>query len=433
MSVPLDRLYDFLDGISSHNLIIYGWQPHGSKNLKDLLPWQNYSTRSWRQKRESLTLIFHDQEPLDYDLSQSFVEKEFIDVVKNWNDFPLFTTPVIQEFYKKMHLRSVLFATFYDNSLIVHSEKNSAQVTRYQKNNFVPVYYWSHAVIARDWFRFAEHDPDLKIKSLSPKTFLIYNRAWCGTREYRLKFTEQLIANNLHHKCITSFAEFDNQVHYQDHVFLNPAFKIKCQDLEKILPKNTHDSAASADYNNHDYQNSLIEIVLETLFDDTRHHLTEKSLRPIACGQPFILAATPGSLQYLRSYGFRTFDGYIDETYDTIQDPAERLNEIVQEMQRIDRLCPEDRQQLIAGVQAVVRHNQRLFFSDKFHFYLINEFKQNLDQAVSEVKSKSVGRIREQQYSIAQEHCPELVLKFWNQNADDLAWAEQWIQSHIKS
>jgi hypothetical protein len=56
--------------------------------------------------------------------------------------------------------------------------------------------------------------------------------------------------------------------------------------------------------------------------------LTEKALRPIACGQPFILAATPGSLQYLRSYGFKTFSGYIDETYDTIQEMQNNNKEL---------------------------------------------------------------------------------------------------------
>jgi hypothetical protein len=69
--------------------------------------------------------------------------------------------------------------------------------------------------------------------------------------------------------------------------------------------------------------------VLETLFDDHRWHLTEKSLRPIACGKPFVLMATPGSLQYLRQYGFKTFDGLIDETYDSIQNPKQRLQAVL--------------------------------------------------------------------------------------------------------
>jgi len=432
MAIPLDRLYNFLDSINNHNLLIYRWYPHGSKKLQDLGPLTPKS-KDWRILQTQSTLIFHDQEPLDYEFYQQSVEQEFCQLVSDWDKSSLLVLPKIQQFHKKLHLKSLLPVNLYDFTLLVHSEQNSVQVEKYAQNNFVPVYYWSHAVIAQDWFRFARHDPKLKCKSLSPKTFLIYNRAWTGTREYRLKFTEQLLSANLHHNCITSFAEFDNQLHYRDHVFSNPVFKIERQDLENLLPKNTYDSAASADYNNCDYQNSLIEVVLETLFDDTRHHLTEKSLRPIACGQPFILAATPGSLRYLRSYGFRTFDGYIDETYDTIQDPAERLNAIIQEMQRIDQLCPRDKEQLIAGIQEIVEHNQQLFFSDDFFSLVLNEFKQNLDQAVAKVKSGPIGNIWKQNRLLTQKHYPDMFLKFCHQDVDNINWAEQWIQSHVRS
>jgi hypothetical protein len=85
MSVPLDRLYDFLDGISSHNLIIYGWRPHGSKKIQDLTRWN--PVKYWRDRKTSSTLIFHDQEPLDYELSQLSVENEFYEIAKDWPDF----------------------------------------------------------------------------------------------------------------------------------------------------------------------------------------------------------------------------------------------------------------------------------------------------------------------------------------------------------
>jgi hypothetical protein len=432
MSIPLDRLYDFLGSINCYNLLIYGWRVHGSKNLEDFNRRNPFPT-NWKERKTQPLLIFHDQEPLDYDWYQYQIDCNFCNLVKDWSSFLLMSAPLIQEFCKASHLKSLLEITFYDLTLLVHSEQNSHQVEKYKQNNFVPVYYWSHAAISRDWFRFAEHDYTLKFKTSAPKTFLIYNRAWSGTREYRLKFTEQLIAANLHHNCITSFAEFDNQVHYQNHVFSNPAFKIECQNLERVLTKNTYDSNASADYNNHDYQNSLIEVVLETLFDDTRNHLTEKSLRPIACGQPFILVSTPGSLEYLRSYGFQTFDGYIDETYDTIQDPVERLNAIIQEMQRINQFSANQKQQLISEIKSTVEYNQKLFFSQEFHSRIVDEFEQNLNNAVAAVKAGPVGNNWKQFRSIAQEHYPELFLKYLHLDCDDLAWAEQWIQSHVKS
>jgi hypothetical protein len=426
MSVPLDRLYNFLDDISNHALLIYGWKPHGSKKLQDLVPWRPLP-QEWQSKKIQPLLIFHDQEPLDYEFSQGCVEQEFHSITTKWQDAELLSLPEMQKFYKKLHFRSVLEQPFYDLTLLVHSEKNSPEVEKYKQNNFVPVYYWCHAAVARDWFRFAQHDQQLTHKSSDAKLFLIYNRAWSGTREYRLKFAEQLVTSGLYQHCITSFSEYDGSANYRDHVFLNSAFELEHKNLENTLPRNTCDSSASADYTRADYQNSQIEVVLETLFDDSRNHLTEKSLRPIACGQPFILASTPGSLKYLREYGFQTFDGYIDESYDCIQDPGKRLHAITQEMQRISRLPAKSKQHLMSGMQSAVTHNRQLFFSADFHRRVFDEFKQNLDQAVDTVKTGPVGNIWGQGRNIAQAHYPELFVKLTHQDPGDLNWARQWL------
>jgi hypothetical protein len=393
MSIPLDRLYNFLDSISDHNLIIYAWREHGSRNISHFGP-LNILPAERHIKETIPLLIFHDQEPLDYEFIQNQIEQESPNTVA-WAEHTQQSGVFFKEFfYKHIHLKSLMISTLYDLSMIVHSEKNSSQVITYQQNKFVPVYYWCHAVIARDWFRFAEHDPLLTIKAPNPKNFLIYNRAWQGTREYRLKFAELLVNTGLYQNCITSFATIDNHNHYTDHVFKNDNFILKRSDLEKILIENTHNSAASADYSSYDYQNSLIEVVLETLFDDTRNHLTEKSLRPIACRQPFILASTPGSLQYLRDYGFRTFEKYIDETYDTIQNASERLQAIITEMQRISNLTPQQKHQLTHDIQPILDHNQKWFFSEEFHNLVINEFSENLNNAITEVKSGTTGTLR---------------------------------------
>ena len=434
MSIPLDRLYHFLNSVSGHALLIYGWRPHGSKKLQDLVPWFGVPL-DWRIKKTQLPLIFHDQEPLDYDFSQHVVDQDFCDTInsRGWEESSWMSLPLMQTLHKKMHLRSLLDQSFYDSTLLVHSEKNSHQTALFEQNNFVSVYYWSHALIARDWFRYAEHDHILETKAQSPKTFLIYNRAWAGSREYRLKFTEILVNTGLYQDSIISFSCLDNNVHYQDHNFKNTNFELDRFDLEKVLPNNVHDSAASADYNNLDYQNSMIEVVLETLFDDTRHHLTEKILRPIACKQPFIIAGTPGSLMYLRDYGFKTFDGFIDETYDTIVDPLKRICAITQEMQRISALTTDQKTQLMQNIRPIVEHNQKLFFSHQFQNLIVAEFKKNLDIGVKKIKSGSVGKHWKLIRETAIDHCPELVYKCADQTQEDLDWAYAWIGSYTRS
>jgi hypothetical protein len=286
---------------------------------------------------------------------------------------------------------------------ITHSEVNSNQVVLYQQNGFLPIYFWSHAVIARDWFRYAEHDPALDQRS-PHKLFLIYNRAWSGTREYRLTFAEILVKHNgLSKLCRMGFNSIDQESHYQGHVFKNPALQISSTDLEQYFFKNNASPSASADYYTADYQETHIEVVLETLFDDTRWHLTEKTLRPIACGHPFILAATPGSLKYLRTYGFETFEGLIDETYDTIHDPVQRLHAIVFSMEQLVSADSTVWNQL----RAIAARNKKRFFSSEFQQQVIKEYADNLNSAMPEMSASRQGKNNKKLYEFALSHFPD--------------------------
>ena len=179
-------------------------------------------------------------------------------------------------------------------------------------------------------------------------------------------------------------------------MFANTALSANFDNVEDLLPINTHDSNSSADYNNLDYKKCGLEIVLETLFDDTRWHLTEKTLRPIACGRPFILMSTPGSLEYLRSYGFETFSDCIDETYDTIQDPKTRLQAIVTEMLRIASMSTRDKQLLWNTLYKISKKNQQLFFSAQWQNKIENEFFENLNSALLQLSQPPTGQIRKQ-------------------------------------
>ena len=343
-------------------------------------------------------MIYHDQEPLQFDLYNREVLKTYI-----LNKFPgqIPESGPVVEHYIDLHLRAVSNEPHhgYDKVLLCHSEKNSTELEKYQQHGFVGVYHWSHALIARDWYRHAEHDLNLRNKTIV-KDFLIYNRAWLGTREYRLKFVELLCENKLQNNCVTSFMPCDQGQHYQQHQFKNPAFTITNLQLENNFSVNNSTADASADYDSQDYATTGIEIVLETLFDDQRNHLTEKALRPIACGHPFMLVATPGSLQYLKDYGFKTFGKFIDESYDAIVDPLCRLNAIVNEMKRIQNLPAQEKSRLFAELQNIANYNQTLFFSKDWHQSIINEYSTNIQSALTEVHRSKSGKLYQEYGSI---------------------------------
>jgi hypothetical protein len=294
-----------------------------------------------------------------------------------------------------MHLRAKFSYQYHawDSVLICHSEKNSQELINYEQNGYIGIYWWSHAAIARDWYRYAKHDYSLDVDVNNvKKDFLIYNRAWTGTREYRLKFSELLVDLDLVDHCNTKFAPTDTNGHYTQHQFKNPELSIRRTDLEKFYAENNSLPSFSADYVSEDYNHCAIEVVLETLFDDQRHHLTEKTLRAIACGKPFLLVATPGSLEYLKSYGFQTFDEYIDESYDQIQNSAQRLTAVVKEMQRLSNLPTSEKQNLWKKLNQIAKHNQQLFFSDLWLEQIFSEYQNNFQQAVNQLIEQNQGK-----------------------------------------
>ena len=163
--------------------------------------------------------------------------------------------------------------------------------------------------------------------------------------------------------------------------------------FEQYLQPTSAAATASADYVSKDYIETGIEVVLETLFDDGRWHLTEKILRPIACGKPFILAATPGSLQYLKNYGFETFAELIDESYDTIDNSRDRLDAIIQEMKRISALNADAKQVLYTKLHEIAQRNKHRFFNGLFD-QVIKEYRTNLNQAMGIMQQHCTGRHR---------------------------------------
>jgi hypothetical protein len=396
MSVPLDRLYNFLHDVVNHDITIYRFWPHGSKkleSLKLLLP-----RASWIKEMTRPQVIFHDQEPLNfyYWKPEHFAQhwkKNVVDYELN----PLYLSTEQVNYQTSLHLRGLIGKNLYDYVLLVHSEKNSKAVDTYFQHGFLPVYYWAHAMISADWFRYAAHDPVLQYNAAAfAQDFLIYNRAWSGTREYRLAFVDRLVQAGLTKNCRTSFAPVDSDMHYSQHRFENPDLAITRTDLETVLLPNTHDSHASADYNNQDYAQTGMEIVLETLFDDSRWHLTEKALRPIACGKPFMLVATAGSLKYLRSYGFETFNDLIDESYDLETDPVARLNAVIREMSRIAAMSRADKVILWNRLHLIAERNQRRFFSAEWQSSIVQEYINNMNQAMITINRHCTGKHWEQ-------------------------------------
>ncbi|MBC6406318.1 MAG: hypothetical protein GDA41_11485, partial [Rhodospirillales bacterium] len=73
------------------------------------------------------------------------------------------------------------------------------------------------------------------------------------------------------------------------------------------------------------YRRSAFTLVTETNMRKTADRITEKSLKPMANCHPAILFADYGALSLLKSFGFKSFEPWIDEGYDAIEEPEARF------------------------------------------------------------------------------------------------------------
>jgi len=127
---------------------------------------------------------------------------------------------------------------------------------------------------------------------------------------------------------------------------------------------------------------SLLYLVTETVATGRRHHLTEKTFKPIALGMPFVIMSTQGSLKYLRSYGFRTFEGIWDESYDDAEDDV-RIERIASLLRSLDELPAEAKQDLFEQAQEVIEHNWNHFYGGGFEAILWTELQDMLNEIES--------------------------------------------------
>ena len=382
MNIPLDNLYHWVEGLAQRPVLLYVFRPHGSKDIFDL---QRFEDRPSYCNSLIPIVICHDQEPLNFKMHQFDLD---LDRLKQLYLKRGVSDDGLMEVNLKFYSYLDNFPKFKPNWLssgmtkndwfiLLHSEQNSNDVEQFSFNGFCPVYYWCHALIARDWYRFAKYDQRLN-QQFKQKTFLVYCRDWMPNREYRLKFLDLLVSADLVENCTISTQHINNQgVHLTDYQVQDSRFAVDTQKL-LCIPNNSSLPSASADYEVDDINTTAISVVLETVVDGSKIHLTEKTLRPIACGHPFVLVAGPGSLAYLRGYGFKTFSLIFDESYDQEIDTVKRLQMVINTMQKIQQLTESDWER----INEIAEFNKQHFFSEDFINQVTDELQENLNGAI---------------------------------------------------
>jgi hypothetical protein len=281
--------------------------------------------------------------------------------------------------------------------------EHSTEVTQYKT-----LYYFFHGFAALDWYR-GYHALNYK-KSIVKEykhDYITFNRIINHDRSYRIYFVSLLKAQGLLEHGLVSFGVTDNLFDdWRDEVadpntklseHARQHAKLHLTDISRLVIDHAElPGSASADIPRtidcwmlHDFPtppsvDAFWHIVTETVFYYDKLHLTEKIFKPIVSKQPFMLLAAPGNLAYLKSYGFKTFDSVIDESYDSIQDNDARIESVVRQLTWYCNLSNKEKNDVIRAIEPIVSHNFHHFYND-FKHIIAKEFLDNIKQLYREI------------------------------------------------
>ena len=157
--------------------------------------------------------------------------------------------------------------------------------------------------------------------------------------------------------------------------------------MKKFLANGPYrcDNLSSEQHNHHyrfvpeHFADSYCNLVLETFFDADQSNgcfLSEKTFKPIRHAQPFVIFGTANSLATLKNLGYRTFDQYIDNDYDSEIDNTQRFKKLID---TVKKLSVQDLHALYLNCFDDIVHNQNLFLASKYnrlntlHLKLLNK------------------------------------------------------------
>jgi hypothetical protein len=122
------------------------------------------------------------------------------------------------------------------------------------------------------------------------------------------------------------------------------------------------------------YNESFCAVVTETRFFQYTSLISEKIINPILNKKFFVIVGPPRTLHYLKLFGVKTFNRWIDESYDNELDHMRRLNKILDIIDYINAKDIAELRLIYNEMQEVILHNlkrvmilQRYWNDNKLH------------------------------------------------------------------
>jgi hypothetical protein len=308
-------------------------------------------------------------------------------LIKNYKKQPVV---IYSRFGEVFNLRQVIetLECFKDSFtiLLVHCDYPTTELEQKYNCKFIKLKYayayYSNNLVYSNLY---DHSIDLKKKFLSFNNRAQWNRQalmqflikfnllddfyfsyWCsdrfgnGLKDIYDK-TNEIIANTWFNK------DLDLEKLYQMLPITIPADQFTGDTVKRTFKDTYWSVTVCKDFF---YQTTFASFVNETYIDENFDaFFTEKCMKPLAYGHPFLLFSSAGALETLHTLGYQTFEDVFDESYDLIENPQLRFEHLLKETQRLCNLSLTELTKIKQHVWPRLVHNHDWFWNQMPKLY----------------------------------------------------------------
>lgn len=337
-------------------------------------------------------VFFHDQEPVHLDTFEPLFQEVCNRNTDLWSPGPpeYYANKSFKPADSDHWIRDHNGVAIKPDQLghVVTSERGEYLDELTRKYGWTPHYYFYHGWACLDWFRGYDQTYLIpRARDRRPtRTFMSPNRIVAGKRDHRVLFLYNVFKNKLEdnhisapRSCQYEHVDIQDIASKYSNIYPDISQVFADAELPRLFSGETEQLMHSYQLGNFaEAADSLLYVPTETVYFGNRQHLTEKTFKAIALEMPFVLVAPAHSLEYLRSYGFKTFSPYIDESYDDIEDDILRIEKVTQILLDLQARSAAAKIELHQALLPMVEYNYRHFYRGGFRDHLERELRRML-------------------------------------------------------
>jgi len=107
------------------------------------------------------------------------------------------------------------------------------------------------------------------------------------------------------------------------------------------------------------YDNSYFSLIPETYMgpDNSMFQCTEKTVKAVLARHPFFVYSSQFYIKRMKEYGFKSFSDHLDEDYDFIESPLDRINAINNQVELLNNMPIHEFKELMIKMTPVTTYN----------------------------------------------------------------------------